>query len=194
MSSDGEILLTMDGNAKVGLMGENVSRNGKMLLQLIDNMNLTMMNKSNKCKGRVTRKNTKNGNEMSAIDYVIASEMTEKWITDIQIDEDGLLKVKGKNETDHNTISIHLHIKSIDHAKIKKRTGWNINAPTEKWSEYALKLRQEKEKATKTLMDKSKPIDTRYKQWYEIIEKSARESIGKTTYKNGKKKRNPRKK
>ena len=41
MKNEGEILLTMDGNAKIGLLGEEITRNGKRLLEVIENTNLT---------------------------------------------------------------------------------------------------------------------------------------------------------
>ena len=49
MSKEGEILLTMDGNAKIGLLGEDISRNGNHLLKVFKDMELTVMNKSTKC-------------------------------------------------------------------------------------------------------------------------------------------------
>ena len=51
MKKDGEVLLAMDANAKIGLLGENVSRNGHKLLDLISKN----LNKSQKCKGTITR-------------------------------------------------------------------------------------------------------------------------------------------
>ena len=33
---DGEVILTMDGNAKIGLLGEDISRNGKELLSVVN--------------------------------------------------------------------------------------------------------------------------------------------------------------
>ena len=65
-------------------------------------MRLSILNKSEKCKGKITRQNTKNANEYSAIDFVVASNEAEKWIESVLIDEEGLMKIKGKNETDHN--------------------------------------------------------------------------------------------
>ena len=37
MKNDGDILLTMDANAKIGLLGENPSRNGKKLIKVLKN-------------------------------------------------------------------------------------------------------------------------------------------------------------
>ena len=67
MSREGEIFIAMDANAKVGLLGETISRNGQILLQTFENTGLIIMNESEKCHGRVTRQNTKNCQEKSAI-------------------------------------------------------------------------------------------------------------------------------
>ena len=72
--NDGEILLAMDGNARIGLLGEPISRNGKSLLRVFENFNLHLLNNTEKCEGRITRVNTKNENEFSAIDFVLVSE------------------------------------------------------------------------------------------------------------------------
>ena len=156
-----EIILTMDGNAKIGLMGEEITRNGKMLLEVIKNMNVVIINGSEKCKGTITRKNTKKESETSAIDFVIASRTAEQWINEMNIDEDGVMKIKGKNETDHNTISIDINIKNIDRTKKIKRTEWNVNAPTEKWQEYSNELRKRKEEAEMVITNDKIPIDIR---------------------------------
>ena len=44
---------------------------------------------------------TKNGLqkiEYSAIDFIVVSDMVEKWLQEMVIDEDGLVKIKGKKE------------------------------------------------------------------------------------------------
>ena len=51
--SEGDVLLAMDGNGKIGLMGEEKSRNGIMLLKLFEEVNLTVVNQSKKCIGHV---------------------------------------------------------------------------------------------------------------------------------------------
>ena len=108
MKSEGEVILTMDGNAKIGLLGETISRNGRLLLDIFQNENLNILNMSPKCEGVITRMNTKDSNEKSAIDFVVTSQEAEKMVTKMQIDEDGVNKIKGKrNETDHNTITLN---------------------------------------------------------------------------------------
>ena len=48
-------------------------------------------------------------------------------------------------------------------------------------------LHHKQTEATNILADTHKSIDTRYKQWYCIIDNAARSTIGKTTYKEGRK-------
>ena len=62
---DGEILLTMDGNGKIGLMGEEISRNGKLLIDTFQQTNPKVINGTEKCDGNITRVNTNNSNKKS---------------------------------------------------------------------------------------------------------------------------------
>ena len=96
MSNEGEIFLAMDGNAKLNILGEGLSRNGKLLNQVFQNTSLTLMNTTNKCKGKVTRKSTTNAQEFSAIDFIVASENVAKWIKSVHSDEECLMIIKGK--------------------------------------------------------------------------------------------------
>ena len=185
--NDGEIFLAMDANAKIGILGEEISRNGKKILEVFDNTDLTIINTSEKCQGKVTRKNTKDETKISAIDFVVASHQVEKWISNMKIDEDELIKLRGKNDSDHNTISINISIPKLDQAKIKPITGWNIKASNEKWAMFRSEIIKQKNKAYEIMDNTDKPFDTRYKQWYQIIDKAARQTIGRTTFKiNGK--------
>ena len=59
-------------------------------------------------------------------------------------------------------------------------------------------LSLKRQKATQILTDKNIPIDQRYRLWYNEIENAARQTIGKTTIKEGAKqkfsKQNPKRK
>ena len=70
MQQDGPVLIAMDGNAKIGLLGEPISRNGKLLLKTFEDTDLTIVNTTKKCHGIITRQNTKDQDEKSAIDFV----------------------------------------------------------------------------------------------------------------------------
>ncbi len=76
-----------------------------------------------------------------------------------------------------------LNIHNIEKIKTIKQTEWNINASSEKWENYTKLINLKKEKATEIITDTSKSINQRYKHWYNEIESAARQSIGKTTFK-----------
>ena len=181
---EGELLLVMDGNAKIGILNEPISRNGRHLLKVIQDTDLIVMNQSGKCNGKITRQNTKKDSEFSAIDFVLTTENAEKWIKDVLIDENGLYKIKGKTETDHNTILINLNMKNIDNLRPQKTTNWNIRAGPEKWEEYEKELNERVLTATNIINDPTTDINQRYKKWYKQLEDAARKTIGKTTYKD----------
>ena len=186
MKKEGEILLIMDGNAKIGLLNETTSRNGSLLKQVFEYTGLSIINNSNKCTGRITRKNTKRDNEFSAIDFILADNAVKQWIVSALIDEDGLFKVRGKNETDHNTICVDIAIPSIAKKTIAKHIGWNIGAPEDKWEMYREELANRYDRAAGIITDKNLTIEQRYTRWFKEIDDAARNSIGKTTFKAGK--------
>ena len=61
MKKEGDLLLIMDGNAKLGLLGEEISRNGRGLLKIFDETDLKIVNNIPKGEGTITRKPRKNG-------------------------------------------------------------------------------------------------------------------------------------
>ena len=84
-SKKSQILLIGDFNAKIGdsqngIKGgdKSITRNGKLLIDLVNNCKLIIVNKTDLCKGKWTRINTKNENERSIIDYLIVSEKRPK--------------------------------------------------------------------------------------------------------------------
>ena len=186
MTNDGEILLVMDGNARIGLLNEPISRNGKLLLEVFNSTNIHVLNNTDICSGKITRKNTKNDNEFSAIDFVLASEGARSWVQHMQIDEEGLTRVKGKNNTDHNTISINLTLHGTHQPKTTKRTVWNIHAPDTQWTSFAKELERQYAKTKAIITNPTENIDTKYKKWFNELENAARRTIGKTTIKDGK--------
>ena len=121
LKSEGEMILFMDGNAKIGLMNETVSRNGKLLNQVIKETAIHVVNGTDKCQGLVTRQNRKKLAEKSAIDFVMVSYDAEKWIKEMIIDEEGEFRARGKNESDHNSIIVRLELEDFDSTEIRKK-------------------------------------------------------------------------
>ena len=184
---DGELLLAMDANGKIGLLGEEISRNGNELLKVMDDTNLIILNCTDKCNGKITRlQNTKKGEEKSAIDFI--THEVYKCIQQVDIDEEGLLKVTGINSSDHNTITIHMRIPHIKKPIITKKLVWNIHANDEKWEKFNEQLRRKSGKATEIITNPHEPIDIKYKKYIKVLEDAARSSIGKTTIKGQRKK------
>ena len=188
MKREGEIIIAMDGNAKIGLIDEAISRNGKLLNQVFNDQDLIVLNKSAKCTGSITRQNTKNKDEVSAIDFVVTTTEAEKWVESVLIDEEGLMKIKGRNETDHNTIQIDLNIPDLDYTKPIKHTTWNLQAPEENWTEFNRQLDKRQLTATQILQS-NLPMNEKYRKWFHEIDNAARETIGKTTIKLKKRQR-----
>ena len=183
MSQTGEVLLFMDGNGKIGLLGEEVSRNGRCLLDVFQECNLTVMNKEEVCTGKVTRQNRKKDTEKSAIDFVLATENVEAKINKMTIDEEGNYLLTGKTASDHNSIILDMSLDKLDQEKASKVTRWHISAPEEKWAKFRHDLMEIKEKGQAVMEDEVRTMDERYSQWTKIIGRVAFESIGKTTSK-----------
>ena len=83
----GEVMIFMDANAKLGLLNEKVSRNGKLLQAVIAECELKILNTSDLCHGKITRVNRKKPDEKSAIDFVLATEEIHSQLEDMMIDE-----------------------------------------------------------------------------------------------------------
>ena len=87
-----EILIEMDFNAKImnenKMLGNNLSRNGRYLFDLIKRNGLFVANSSSKCQGIITReRKTINGIERSIIDYIIVSDGLKFLLKQMTVDE-----------------------------------------------------------------------------------------------------------
>ena len=75
--------------------------------------------------------------EKSVIDYVLTTPQIAKNIQSIIVDEDGSLRVKGKKESDHNTIV--MSIKINDSRQPTYKQTWKINN-TEGWEKFNVEI------------------------------------------------------
>ena len=178
---EGEVILCMDANAKIGLIREDVSRNGKLILNVFDECEMVVINGTEKCNGKITRQNRKNPEEKSAIDFVTATPEASEWITNMKIDEDGDLRMRNKAESDHNTILVDLQIPETATHKAAKLTTWNIKASTEKYIQFRARLRRAVREATKIMANRDVPMAQRYLRWERLLYQSLISTIGKTT-------------
>ena len=184
---EGEVIIFMDGNGKIGLLGEEKSRNGTLLDNIFENHELIVMNRSEKCDGKIMRQCTTNKEEKSAIDFVVADESIERDITSMVIDEKGLLKLRGEKATDHNTIIVNLRMEGIKKPDPLKRTKWRVNAPEENWKKFRQELRKLEPSVSEIFSQNNILIDQKYNKWVKEIESAAWKSIGKSTVKIKKK-------
>ena len=181
--NEGNVIICMDGNGKIGILGEPKSRNGQLLEEVFENHNLTIFNKSDKCIGKVTRQNTKNGTEKSAIDFVVTDNEIETWINSMNIDEDGLLKISGKNDTDHNTIVINLTISRFERTIPTPNVQWRLHAPQTNWVKFRQELHRQEPEIKALFQNPEIPVETMFSRWMKKMDAAARMSIGKTTMK-----------
>lgn len=184
LTCDGEILLAMDGNGKIGLLGEEKSRNGKMLREVFENCEMHVINESEKCCGKITRQVPNKPEQNSAIDFVVTSHEIKDQIEKMMIDEDGLHRLTGNKESDHNTIIIDINVNNIEINKPEKVTTWRLGAPQEKWDEYKENLKGLLNVTRNIISNPQINLSEKYNKWLKTIEKAAYSSIGKTTIKS----------
>ena len=187
--TEGDVILFMDGNGKIGLLGEEISRNGNFLINLFNECGLEIINKSYKCEGKITRVNRANVTEISAIDFVVCSPDAENLVKSMMIDENCDYVFQSNTMSDHNSIIVELDIDEAKNKTVEKITKWRTNAPLEKWDLLEKELCQSAPDCRKLVEFSSMNIDGIYQKWKKLITNKAMLSIGKTTIKINKPKR-----
>ena len=75
--------------------------------------------------GMWTRVNRNKTEERSVIDYIMITQQISRYIKMITVDEEGNLRIKGKNETDHNTILMSIKINDPRRPSFQEK--WKLN-------------------------------------------------------------------
>ena len=130
----GPIMLTGDFNAKLTINKENKtqnqSRNGDLLAELLNETGLTAISTKSET-GTWTRvKQKKDILEKSVIDYIIIRNEDCELVQENNVDEEGALKLKGKSESDHNTMTLSMEMpiaretNTIERWKLGNKKGW----------------------------------------------------------------------
>ncbi len=129
----GEVIILGDFNAKILIDNhkilQNQSPNGKILQDMIDfnKLHIASLNTST---GIWTRVNRQNPQERSVIDYILVTEGLSNKIAHTIVDEEGTYRIKGRRESDHNTMIIRLNInvkkqtRKIKRYKMNNEEGW----------------------------------------------------------------------
>ncbi len=172
LQTKGEVIIGGDFNAKLEVTSEKgkqkQSKNGSLLKRTLDNTNLTPISLEAD-HGHWTRVNRSNPEEKSIIDYICTTEEVAKNKGITIIDEEGHLRIKGKNETDHNTIITT--IKIYNKRKPEYIEKWNTGTK-ETWKKYNEKIQDKyQRKLFKT---------QNYKQMEKAILTTMEETVGKT--------------
>ncbi len=168
----GEVIIGGDFNAKLKITSEKgnqeESRNGMLLQAIINETHLNPITIEPDI-GHWTRTNRNNTSEKSIIDYILMTEKltTKRGVT--IIDETGQLRIKGKNETDHNTITTSIKINDRRTPKYIERWKTGTN---EQWAEYNKRIGE--------YMKSADLSSTNYSKNEEEIRKILKQTIGKT--------------
>ena len=125
LNSGNMLCIAMDANAKLGkkiINGDThaISSNGRMLLSLIERLNLVVVNSTKKCRGTITRtKKVNNKLEESVIDYFLVCQDFYSFIMSMTVDTNRnyvltkYTKKKEKSytiESDHNPLIMEISI------------------------------------------------------------------------------------
>ena len=169
-----EIILLGDFNCKVGniISGnhEEVSKGGKILLNMVEKLDLKLINSSEICNGVWTRKD---GNKKSVLDYVLMEREGEKLVTMMKIDEERNCTpyriVEGRKiYTDHNTITIDINW------SMRYQPGEHKIIAINNKTNEEFRRRTENSNFT-NIVTKEDGIQNKYSQWSEEILKVASE-------------------
>ena len=131
----GKVVLTGDFNTKIKVnkdgINQNTSPNGRYLEEMISNLNLEPISTKSET-GTWTRVNRSNPQEKSIIDYIIIPKEIIEQIKENIVDEEGVYRIKGRKETDHNTLLCKLSFepkretKKIVKWKLNNKEGWKL--------------------------------------------------------------------
>ena len=176
-----------DFNAKLEVKNTKIqqdqSRNGKHLEKLLEDTGTEVISLKENPQAWTRVRKRKEEVEKSIIDYVIMTHDIASKTKLIHVDEAGIHKLKGKEETDHSTIIIEAEYPTMN--KITKDKIINLKDP-EGWSKFNKQLeRQFKEEMPKTYDEYEKQIKDAIKNSFKTI------TISKGTYKYKKKQKKP---
>ncbi len=175
MKQDGDVILCGDFNAKLELnipeknIHQSTSRNGEMLKELLEDTDSEAINtRKNVCEW--TRENRKNPNEKSVIDYIITTKKNATTTNEVRVDTRGTHRLKGKEETDHNTILLEANFYTSPQQE--KVTIWK-KGTDEDWRNF-------NHGTTRDLNNKQPET---YEELESILMKNLKKHIGQVTFK-----------
>lgn len=173
LKQKGKVILAGDFNAKLNIkipeknINQKISRNGELLKELLEDTETIPIN-TDPTICEWTRENRKNPNEKSVIDYIIVTPETQANIVETRVDKAGTHRLKGKKETDHNTILLELD--NTIHPATQPRITWK-KATRQQWKKFSKTCENSVRERTPRNFDELE----------NIIIKSLRKEIGQIT-------------
>mgnify|MGYP003318525532 CR=1 FL=1 len=131
----------MDFNCKLGEdiipndPSKKMSKNGKILWEMVERRGLTVVNGTDKCNGVITRmRETVDGVEESVIDFLIVCEKVEPFVESMEIDDKRdkvLTNYNGKGakkitKTDHNVIEGKFSFRAPRRERTLRKEMYNV--------------------------------------------------------------------
>ena len=180
LKQGGDVILLGDFNAKLEVsiptksISQTQSRNGEMLQYLLEETDTVALNtKKEICEW--TREHRKRPDEKSIIDYAVVTKKTEPKVKEIRVDVEGTHRLKGKEETDHNSFILETNMEVRTKQSMKKT--WKRGNPQD-WANF-------NEDIEKTL-NENEPKN--FDDLQDILTKKMKKHIGQITIRNNKKK------
>ena len=161
---------------KIGTETQSISKNGERLKELLEITDTTPISLTSKT-GMWTRVNRSNTNEKSVIDYILIPNKKRTTVSDICVDEQGALTLRGENESDHNTITMTITTTSKPD-ETKNTARWKMD-DMEGWLKFNKNIKQQ---------DDQKKIEN-YTEMHLAVSKAMNESITKRRCKTHQKKK-----
>ena len=170
-NEDEHVLAVGDFNAHIGILGETINKNGKLLENLIEQNNLVNLNRTPECEGKITR-NIRD--QKTTIDYALANRRLFRYYKEMKIDENKEVF----DLSDHCMISVTLAL-GVEKMEERERTLEITCLSRERMQKFNEKVEQELEKIDNDEINMDK-IDS-------VMEQVAKDHlIKKVVQRNGK--------
>ena len=163
MNEDELVLVVGDFNAHIGILGERINKNGKLLEDLIEQSNLVNLNRTPECSGKITRNIRE---QKTTIDYALANRKMFGYYKKKKIDENKELF----DLSDHCMIDLTLELE-VEKLEEEKRTIEINCLQGEKLQNFNREVKQELE-GMNNLEIKMEKIDR-------VMERAAQEHLKK---------------
>ena len=159
-----KIIVVGDMNGHVGILGEEVNRNGMLLRDACDNMSLEMLNETI-AEGRVTWQGREH---RSAIDYVLVNENAREKVLSLWIDEDQEFDIG----SDHNLLLVRYDCEVKEAKQVQKRKSkWKLRNAN--WERFGVGMNE-------VVISEESSVENMSEEIVGAVETAARRHIGRT--------------